>query len=46
MRYRLKKTLEMREKEVVITLEDLEYMKNKLKEDKEINGFIFGLVKE
>lgn len=45
MRYKLKNDLGMREIEVLITLEDLSYMNNKLNEDKRTNGFIFGLEK-
>ncbi len=46
MRYRIKKTLEFREKEVIINLEDIKYMTEKLKKDKNLFGFIFGLESE
>ena len=45
MRYKLKEDIGMREREIIISLEDLKYMNEKIKQDKRINGFIFGFEK-
>jgi len=45
MRYKIKKDMYMKEKEIIITLEDLKYMNDRLKKDKGISGFVFGFEK-
>ena len=46
MRYKLKKdNIKLKEKDILITLEDLKYMNEAIKKDNNINGFIFGFEK-
>ena len=41
-RYKLKKKLYLKEKEIMITLKDLEDMNKEVKKNNKIRGFIFG----
>ncbi len=45
MRYKLKHKFSMREKEILITIEDLKYMNECVKKGNCLNGFIFGFEK-